>query len=682
MASGNKKIGYEIHAEDKTGPGANSAKRNLQSIGDQLRSLQNLGIGTLGLHELGSAVAAVHTSALEAEKSAAALNAVLKATGGSAGLTKRQIEGLVDELTDATLFDDEALREAAAALLRFRDIQEDVFEDALRLAPDVATALGIDVTSAAQLLGKAAVNTETGLKGLRAAGLQLSPQLEDIAKKFSEAGDKAGGARIVFNELKKSIGGAAGEANTGLLKSSADTKKAWNELLEAIGNTKTYQSSATIVLGALTHGMTDLKVRVEESEGAFSSLFSYLRDNSELLALVTGKGLAPPKLKPSPPAPGRERSGKITTVDGVPIDEARAQEAAAQRRKEQQEEAEYERKKKLAEEARKRGEQEAKQRDAALKRMQERGQQNELDAYYESGGEETMRETAAKREREAAEAAYRESERQRKALDDLVKSRREDAEAQQLEYDLIRESEPVRRARVAMLDAERMGVDRNSDAWSTLYDSTLKAEEQRDAIRKVNDEIKRGENFARDFGMTFQSAAEDAILEGKNLLEVVQALGKDIGRIMLRKTVTEPLGEGISGMVRNSGIFSGIGDWVRGLFRNADGGVYASPSLHHYANGVYDSPRLFAFASGGVFAEAGPEAVMPLARDSSGRLGVQAHGAAAAPVITLNQHINSDSRTDQASIRTAMAMAKNEAIAAIRRSLREGGEFARATGVA
>lgn len=690
MASGYKKTGYEIHAEDKTGPGTASARRNLQSVGEELRNLKNVAIGALGVDRLAAAFSAVHTSALEAEKSSAALTAALKATGGSAGLTQRQIEGLVDELTDSTLFDDESLREAAAALLRFRDIQEDVFQDALRLAPDLATALGTDVVSAAHTLGKALVNPETGLKGLRAAGLNLSEQLADTAKKLLETGDQAGAAQIVLDELTKSIGGGAGEANTGLLKATADTGKAWNELLEAIGNTQTYKEKTSAFLDGLRSLFADIKTEIEGGHSNLRGFVGYLWDSLPVISQIrTALGFSAEEMLSKKGGVFHATPGVKTGWDLVDPkfdlkrqEEERAAKAAAdKRRKEQQDEVEYERKKKLAEEAKKRAEQEAKQREAALKRMLEKGQQNELDAYYESGGEETMREVAAKREREAIEKTWQETERQRKSLDDLIKSRREDAEAQQLEYDLIRESEPVRRARVAMLEAERLGIERNSDAWNQLYDSTFQAEQQRDAIRKVNDEIKRGENFARDFGLTFQSAAEDAILEGKNLLEVVQALGRDIGRIMLRRTVTEPLGEGISGMVGNSGFFSGIGDWISGLFRNADGGVYASPSLHHYVNGVYDSPRTFAFANGGVFAEDGPEAIMPLSRDSSGRLGVQAHGAAA-PSVSVTQHINIDSRSDQASIRAAMAMAKSEAISAIRRSLREGGEFARATGVA
>ncbi|MBM0986634.1 phage tail tape measure protein [Enterobacter hormaechei] len=60
---------------------------------------------------------------------------------------------------------------------------------------------------------------------------------------------------------------------------------------------------------------------------------------------------------------------------------------------------------------------------------------------------------------------------------------------------------------------------------------------------------------------------------------------------------------------------------------NAKGNVYDSPSLSAYSNGVFQTPQLFAFAKGaGVFAEAGPEAIMPLTRAADGSLGVRAMG--------------------------------------------------------
>ncbi|EAU4927263.1 phage tail tape measure protein [Salmonella enterica] len=103
-----------------------------------------------------------------------------------------------------------------------------------------------------------------------------------------------------------------------------------------------------------------------------------------------------------------------------------------------------------------------------------------------------------------------------------------------------------------------------------------------------------------------------------------------------------------------------------GVTFNAKGGVYESPGLSQYVNGVYDTPHYFTFqgaskfAKGGVFAEAGEEAIMPLTRDSAGRLGVRAQGGSGvAPVINtiINVEANGNVSTSTSSDGDAMARA-------------------------
>ena len=75
------------------------------------------------------------------------------------------------------------------------------------------------------------------------------------------------------------------------------------------------------------------------------------------------------------------------------------------------------------------------------------------------------------------------------------------------------------------------------------------------------------------------------------------------------------------------GILGGIGSAISGVLGNARGGVYDSPGLSAYSSTVVDRPTLFPFAKGaGLMGEAGPEAIMPLTRDSKGRLAVTATG--------------------------------------------------------
>ncbi|MBC3484689.1 phage tail tape measure protein [Pseudomonas sp. SWRI50] len=93
------------------------------------------------------------------------------------------------------------------------------------------------------------------------------------------------------------------------------------------------------------------------------------------------------------------------------------------------------------------------------------------------------------------------------------------------------------------------------------------------------------------------------------------------------------------------------------LVANAKGGVYDSPSLASFSNQVHDSPQIFAFAKGaGIFAEAGPEAIMPLARGPDGSLGVVAmsaggdSGAGSISFGGITQHIQVGGQANAATI--------------------------------
>jgi lambda family phage tail tape measure protein len=76
----------------------------------------------------------------------------------------------------------------------------------------------------------------------------------------------------------------------------------------------------------------------------------------------------------------------------------------------------------------------------------------------------------------------------------------------------------------------------------------------------------------------------------------------------------------------------GVGSIFSSIFPSAQGSVYDG-GLQKFAKGgmftnsIVDSPTLFKFAKGtGLMGEAGPEAIMPLKRDSQGNLGVSAGG--------------------------------------------------------
>ncbi|HEF0077872.1 TPA: phage tail tape measure protein [Citrobacter youngae] len=119
-------------------------------------------------------------------------------------------------------------------------------------------------------------------------------------------------------------------------------------------------------------------------------------------------------------------------------------------------------------------------------------------------------------------------------------------------------------------------------------------------------------------------------------MSVLKSLQKVLLNAMIVNGIKSMQGAGIWGSLFGSansdgstpsGAYGSASSGLDFFKQNAKGGVYDSPSLSAYSGGVFDSPKLFAFAKGaGVFGEAGPEAIMPLARTPDGNLGVRMMG--------------------------------------------------------
>lgn len=131
---------------------------------------------------------------------------------------------------------------------------------------------------------------------------------------------------------------------------------------------------------------------------------------------------------------------------------------------------------------------------------------------------------------------------------------------------------------------------------------------------------------------------------GKSMLKMILDV---TNRLMVAYAVQAAMGwisGGAGGGTTPGGAYANA---AAGVTFNAKGGVYDSPGLSKYVNGVYDSPQYFTFqgaskfAKGGVFAEAGAEAIMPLAKDSAGRLGVRAQGGGSAqPQVNIDIYVD------------------------------------------
>lgn len=88
----------------------------------------------------------------------------------------------------------------------------------------------------------------------------------------------------------------------------------------------------------------------------------------------------------------------------------------------------------------------------------------------------------------------------------------------------------------------------------------LQAAEQRtEALKTMNEQLKRSHDLAFEMGAAFSFAFEDAILSGQKLSDVLGQLAKDILRIAFRSAITTPLG-------------NALGSWFSSFKFFADGG--------------------------------------------------------------------------------------------------------------
>ncbi len=171
---------------------------------------------------------------------------------------------------------------------------------------------------------------------------------------------------------------------------------------------------------------------------------------------------------------------------------------------------------------------------------------------------------------------------------------------------------------------------RSGDIDTTTYDQII--DKLREVKSEGDDTFKELTQAVNGFGDKAADAITEFVLTGKlSFSDLTRGVVADLLKISIQQTITRPL-------------FGAAAGRLEGLTKSADGNVFSGGSLHQYANTVQTTPKAFAFdtlhcfARGGVFPDAGPEAVMPLSRDSQGVLGVKASGGTQAPSITINIH--------------------------------------------
>ena len=169
-----------------------------------------------------------------AARAEAILNSTLKATGAGAWTSAKQIYEYADAMEVATGMNGDAIVSMQSVLLGFKNIKGDNFKEASTQIMNMATVMKMDLSSAAQAVGKALDDPINGIDSLSRQGFKFSDQQKKMLKDMVEAGDIAKAQKIILDELNTTYGGAAeaaGKATSG----AAAYAKATGDLREEIG---------------------------------------------------------------------------------------------------------------------------------------------------------------------------------------------------------------------------------------------------------------------------------------------------------------------------------------------------------------------------------------------------------------------------------------------------------------
>lgn len=200
---------------------ADSSKKATSSIKDHFSGLANSIKGYVAGAVAALSIKDIAESTDTAEKTMAQMDAVLKSTGGTAGVTKDQLLQLADSQSKVTTYSKGTTEQAENMLLTFTNVGSNVFPQAIKSAENMATAMGTSATDAAKTLGKALNDPTNGLSKLTKQGVTFTDEQKKQIKSMQASGDTAGAQMIMLNELEKEFGGsaeAAGQTLTGQIQ--------------------------------------------------------------------------------------------------------------------------------------------------------------------------------------------------------------------------------------------------------------------------------------------------------------------------------------------------------------------------------------------------------------------------------------------------------------------------------
>ena len=196
--------------------GIKNAQSSVNSLSSSISNIANLikkafaftgiTVGTKAIVDFGKSCV---QEANEAIKTFNILDNTVKATGADAWTSIGELESASKSLSDSTNYSVTEIQQMQSVLLGFTNITGEAFDGASEAVLDMATVMGMDLTSAVQTIGKALDDPITGLDSLRRQGFKFTDEQKAELAQLVRNGEQFKAQKIILDTLAISYGGAA-----------------------------------------------------------------------------------------------------------------------------------------------------------------------------------------------------------------------------------------------------------------------------------------------------------------------------------------------------------------------------------------------------------------------------------------------------------------------------------------
>ncbi|MGR3622190.1 phage tail tape measure protein [Pseudophaeobacter sp.] len=170
-------------------------------------------------------------------------------------------------------------------------------------------------------------------------------------------------------------------------------------------------------------------------------------------------------------------------------------------------------------------------------------------------------------------------------------------------------------------------LELQSDALGdSLGDAAGMAASFEGELRRVRDAFeatgKDVETLERGLSKGLRRSLEQVVFDGVSLSSALDGLARSLVNTTYNAAM-RPVTDHVGGLISK-----GVGDLIGSILPFADGAAFSQGRVMPFARGgVVSGPTTFAMRGGtGLMGEAGPEAILPLARGADGSLGVRSQG--------------------------------------------------------